>query len=147
MAAVSQPVIPAWVAPDHNAVRDVLNIAPVVGETNAYAAGVADAAQWVTGWPDVSYDDAGQRMSEALPDRADKHAAGVADVLAWLMGFGPAPINLPRRNPDGTLVSAEQLYEQRRAQSVWAWGPEERREQRQTAERDFARSARLAELG
>lgn len=139
-------MIPDWVAPDHNAVRDLLNVAPVAGETNPYAAGVADAAQWATGWPDIGYDDAAARMAEHLEQRADRHAAGVADVLAWLIGCAPPPIRLPQRHPDGTLVTADEHY-QRWLADQYRPTPEARHAARQQADLDYARSVRLAGLG
>lgn len=147
MAAVAQPVIPAWVVPDENAVRDLLNIAPVHGEHDPHAAGCADAAQWVTGWPDITDNDAGQRMTEALTERSDRHQAGIADVLGWLLGVAGPPIELPGRNPDGTLITARQLYERWQREAPLPWAPEQRREHRDRADTTARRWARLAELG
>jgi len=74
---------------------------------------------------------------------------GVEEVLRWLtadpLERRKPPIPLPRRNPDGSVATAEELYQQTMAtQPHKKWGPEERRALRNRTEVDAIRSERLA---
>lgn len=72
--------------------------------------------------------------------------AGVAAALAWLLGVTERPpVPLPRRLPDGTVPTADQLYAEA-LRSGRLTGPEERNGARDRAEREAARFRRLAEL-
>jgi len=74
---------------------------------------------------------------------------GVEEVLRWLtadpLERRKPPIPLPRRNPDGSVATAEELYQQTMAtQPHKNRGPEERRALRNRTEVDAIRSERLA---
>jgi hypothetical protein len=59
-------------------------------------------------------------------------AVGAAATLRWLLGMSePSPMRLPQRRPDGSVVSAEELYERALAERPW-WEPlpEERQDLR-----------------
>ena len=73
---------------------------------------------------------------------------GVEEVLRWLtadpLERRKPPIPL-RRNPDGSVATAEELYQQTMAtQPHKNWGPEERRALRHRTKVDAIRSERLA---
>jgi len=78
-------------------------------------------------------------------------AAGVHVTLRWLMGRSgvegcvAAPIALPVRRVDGSIVSADEVYEQAVSAAVLAPLPEQRREMYRRAEADVAQSRRLDE--
>ncbi|RZT87414.1 hypothetical protein EV383_4337 [Pseudonocardia sediminis] len=136
--------IPTWVSPDHQQVRDLLTITK--HHRDDYTRGVWDGADWACGWP-VSREAAGDEMTDALPERnTDREKAGRADVLAWLMGFAAAPIEIPRRNSDGTVVTAEQLYAEMVDDHPLPPIAEERRDMQDKARRQAARWAALADL-
>jgi len=74
---------------------------------------------------------------------------GVEEVLRWLtadpLERRKPPIPLPRRNPDGSVATAEELYQQAMAAEPHRhWGPEERHALRNRTEVDAIRSERLA---
>jgi hypothetical protein len=72
---------------------------------------------------------------------------GVSFTLGLLLGAHlELPIELPRRNPDGTVVTAEQLYQEERAAPYRSWLPEQRAAARDRAETTAARYRRLNEL-
>lgn len=73
---------------------------------------------------------------------------GVWRGLRWLLGVADqaAPLHLPLRRPDGTIPTAEELYQEALAHQPYpARLPEERRELRLRAETDVCRYHRLAE--
>jgi hypothetical protein len=73
---------------------------------------------------------------------------GVWRGLRWLLGVTDqaAPLHLPLRRPDGSIPTAEELYQQTLAhQSYPVRLPEERRELRFRVETDVCRYHRLAE--
>jgi hypothetical protein len=124
-------LIPAWVAPAARAVADCHWIAHATGQTQVVA-----VMDWVTcdlpDPPDVLAQLAGAR-------------GGAYDTLAWLLGMSSRPpITLPRRNPDDTVMTAAQLYDE---YMTGLWGePEQRRDAQLRAVRDAAAYQRLANL-
>lgn len=138
---VSQPVVPAWADPRADAIGDLLTVS--ARYSGAYTRGCYAAAEWATGCP-ISLGDAGDRMTEALQGCGDQYERGIADTLAWLMGMAGPPIELPRRNPDGTLVTAEQLYAELVAEHPLPPAPEERQQFQERAREQAARWAVLA---
>ncbi len=72
-------------------------------------------------------------------------AVGAAATLRWLLGMSdPSPMPLPQRRSDGSVVSAEELYERAlRARPWWEPLPEERRDLRLRCAADAARGQRL----
>jgi hypothetical protein len=77
-------------------------------------------------------------------------ARGVYATLRWLLGRqgvdGPAapPLRLPVRRPDGSVPTAQELYEQALAATQgWVPAPEQRRDLRLRFEVDVARAHRL----
>ncbi|MGH4022039.1 MAG: hypothetical protein ACRDT0_22945 [Pseudonocardiaceae bacterium] len=88
-------------------------------------------------------DEHGAPWREPLPVDAD-YARGAWRTLRWLTrvpGQGP-PLPVPARNPDGTLVTAEQLYEQTIASNPHrCWEPEQCIELRHWAQAEAAATA------
>ena len=132
-------LIPAWVVPAAREVADCHWIAHhYAAESGLLATRHSDVLavlDWVTGdLPDdnVAY----QRM----------HAGGhVGDTIAWLLGMSRIPpVQLPRRNPDGSVVTADQLYAEYMTGKTGL--PEQRTEARARATSDAARYRRLAAL-
>jgi hypothetical protein len=129
-------LIPAWVAVAPRAVEDCHWIAHVVADEVGRASvhgEVCSILDWVT---------------TDLPAEAAVHARVVGDdtgTLAWLLGFTPVPpIELPRRNPDGTVVTVEQVTAELFAGKTGM--PEHRRDAETKARRQVARWRRLASL-
>jgi hypothetical protein len=133
-------VIPAWVAPATREVMDCHWIAHAIGDRAEFAA-VAAVLDWATS-TDPSIDDAHAQMDACAPTPAGEAAR---NTLAWLIGFQSIPpIRLPRRNPDGTVVTADQLCAEYTARTAGL--PEELRAARHRAEQDAALYRRLAAL-
>jgi hypothetical protein len=131
-------LIPAWVAPAARAVADCHWIAHAcaveAGPQSRYAQVLA-VMDWVT-TDDPTHDQAVDMMM------ASDGAA--YDTVVWLLGRRPAPVQLPRRNPDGTLMTVEQLTAE---YMTGKWDcPEERNAAEQHARTEAARSRRLAAL-
>lgn len=151
MPPTRQPVVPTWATPPGHAVKDLLTIAEhhhhAAHRSSDYLRGCADATGWACGWP-VTDDQAHNEMVAALADEkaGDQRRRGVADTLAWLLGIGPAPLELPRRNSDGTLVTAEQRLTELEAEAALPWIAEQRRAAEAQAERDASRWRALADL-
>lgn len=131
-------LIPAWVAPSPRAVTDCHWIAHSVADEVGRAcrhAEVCAVLDWVTG---------------NLPDEAEartrlKDVGAAANTVAWLLGITTVPpIDLPRRNPDGTLLTVQQLVAEYMADK-WD-GPEERSAAERWARDQAARNRRLASL-
>jgi hypothetical protein len=84
-------------------------------------------------------------------DRADpitnvrEWADAVAAVLGWLLGTRSAPIRTPRRNRDGTVMTAPQLYREKAA-ARRILEPEDRARLRTQAEVEADVYRRLASL-
>jgi hypothetical protein len=134
MAETAQ--IPAWVAVTPRAVVDchwiAHQVAAEVGRASVHGE-VCSILDWVT---------------TDLPDEAAVHARVVGDdtsTLAWLLGFTPVPpIELPRRNPDGTVVTVEQVTAELLVGKTGM--PEQRIAAENQAHRQVARWRRLASL-
>jgi hypothetical protein len=131
-----EALIPAWVAPTAREVADchwiAHSVAAEVGRASIHGE-VCSILDWVT---------------TDLPEQAAVHARVVDDdtsTLAWLLGFTPVPpIELPRRNPDGTVVTVEQVTAELLAGKTGM--PEQRRDAETKARRQVARWRRLASL-
>lgn len=131
-------VIPAWVAPSPRAVTDCHwishQVAAEVGRASLHGE-VCSILDWVT---------------SDLPDETTvrarlKDSGPAANTAAWLLGLtGIPPIDLPRRNPDGTLLTVQQLVAEYMA-GKWD-GPEERRDADRWARKQAARDHQLASL-
>lgn len=170
-------VIPGWVKPPHREVADCHRIAHVVAASSgSYSkAAIAATINWVTAGQDapvtertdeptelvaraemlvadrVPFEDIPAMLGVDSPPPVTEHRGwcdGVALTLGWLLGIhSRPPIQLPRRNPDGSVPDGEQLYaEARAARPHCAWEPEQRIEARDKAYADAARYARLASL-
>jgi hypothetical protein len=73
-------------------------------------------------------------------------ADGCGLTLGWLLGIHPRPpIELPRRNPDGSVPDVEQLYREA-IQARPHTAPEQRNAARSEAVATAGRYRRLAEL-
>jgi hypothetical protein len=128
------------VQPAPQAVADCHRIAYALRDRPEFAA-VEAAVDWVTS-TDPTIDDAHAQMGACAPT---PEGDAVRNTLAWLLGFGTLPpVRLPRRNPDGSVVTADQLYAEYMA-GKWN-GPEVRRDERARAEKDAALYRRLAAL-
>ncbi len=81
-------------------------------------------------------------------DRNRDWATGVEAALSWLLGLRAEPaVRLPRRLPDGSTPTAEQLYAEMVAAQPFAYHlPEQRRDGRNKAEADAALYRRLEAL-
>lgn len=75
-------------------------------------------------------------------------AAGVGAALGWLLGYHDRPpVAIPRRRPDGRVLTADELYRTMvAARPRAAWTPEQRAAARRRAEQAAAASRSLAEL-
>lgn len=134
-------LIPAWVAPSPREVTDCHWLAHAGAERNGPAsrhAAVLRVMDWVADKdPDMREAQAALRASHAVP--------GAYDTLSWLLGMAAVPpIRLVRRNPDGTLVTEDQLYGEYMAGKTGL--PEQRAEARAWARTEAARNQRLADL-
>jgi hypothetical protein len=128
--------IPAWVAVAPRAVTDCHWIAHAVAEEAGRASihgEVCSTLDWVT---------------TDLPDETAAKARVLDDdtsTLAWLLGFTPVPpIELPRRNPDGAVVTVDQVTAELLAGKTGM--PEQRRDAENRAREQVARWRRLASL-
>jgi hypothetical protein len=79
------------------------------------------------------------------------YALGVWEVLHWLtadpLERRRPPVDVPERNPDGTVATAEALYAEAVAAEPWRYRlPERRVELRDQSEQRAAWSRRLADL-
>jgi hypothetical protein len=133
-------VIPAWVRPAPRQVADAHRISYALAHRPEFAA-VEATVDWVTS-TDPTVDDAHTQMAVCAPNPGGD---AVRNTLAWLLGMqSHPPIRLPRRNPDGTPATAEDLFTEY-MRGRWD-GPEERRDARARAETDAALYRRLADL-
>jgi len=131
-------LIPAWVAPAAREVADCLWIAHACAEEagpGSRWAQIVAVMQWATDG-DATRDDAVDMLL------ASDGAAYT--TVVWLLGRGPAPLRLPRRNPDGTTLTETQLY------AEYMHGltglPEQRRDAETRARKDAGHYRRLAAL-
>lgn len=134
---MEEALIPAWVAPAAREIADchwiAHSVAEEVGRASVHGE-VCAILDWVTSELPTP-----EQVRERLLDGG---AAGA--TVAWLLGMGRAPIDLPRRNPDGSLRTVEQLTAE---YLTGKWdGPEERRDADRWARKQAARSRELASL-
>jgi hypothetical protein len=133
-------VIPAWVRVAPRAVADCHRIAHAL-RANAEFGVVEATVGWVTS-SDPTLDDVHAVMDGCVPDA---YGDTVRNTLAWLAGYTAIPpIRLPRRNPDGSVITPDQLCAEYLAGKTGL--PEQRRDARTRAEQDAARYQRLAAL-
>lgn len=130
--------IPAWVVPTARAVADCHWIAHAcareAGPVSRYAQ-VAAVMDWVTS-DQPSRDEAIERMLAS--------SGAAYDTIAWLIGRMDPPVQIPRRNPDGSVMTAEELAAEYLAGTTGL--PEQRRDAEAKARKDAARYQRLAAL-
>ena len=131
-------LIPAWVAVAPRQVEDCYWISHAVAAERGRASlhgEVCATLDWVT---------------DSLPGESDarlrlKDTGPAGRTLAWLLGLTSIPpIELPRRNPDGTLLTVQQWSAEYMADK-WD-GPEERLAAGRWARKQDARNRRLAWL-
>lgn len=123
-------LIPAWVVP---ASREVADCHWIAAAHNPQVRAVMD---WAT--------DGDPTESDALALLTASNGAA-QNTLAWLLGMSRIPpVQLPRRNPDGSVVTVDQLYAEYMTGKTGL--PEQRNEARQRATSDAARYRRLAAL-
>jgi len=86
------------------------------------------------------------------PVATDRHyALGAWEVLHWLTAdpreHRPPPLDVPERNPDGSVATAEELYAAGVAAEPWHYSlPERRIELRDRSEQRERRSRHLAHM-
>lgn len=124
-------VVPTWVSCDRRQIQDFHKQAYLTAaRTRApRVIGMLAAIDWVVGCEPVapitgqhglvtSEQIALTEMNRAVEARRAENSAtgwagGVADALAYFVGLlSSPPLEVPRRNPDGTVVTAEQLYQE-----------------------------------
>lgn len=137
-------LIPAWVAPTPQAVADCHWIAHVMakeaGPRSRYEPGsrytqVVAVMDWVT---------TGEPTRDQAVDMMMASDGAAYDTVAWLLGHHEAPVKLPRRNPDGSVVTETQLYGEYMTGLTGL--PEQRRDAEQRARKDAASYRWLAAL-
>lgn len=133
-------LIPAWVVPTAREVADCHWIVHAYAEQSGPGSRYATMLR-VLDWVTTELPDT-REAEDTLRELRDPAAA---DTLAWLLLGVVPPITLPRRNPDGTVVTDEQLYTE-----YLGCDPNPIREQRDAARdkarRDAAQYRRLAAL-
>lgn len=138
-----QSVVPRWVTPSPAQVRDLHAIAAAI--RSELARGCLDALDWVTD-PDGPTSEQAQAEAAATSKRRDLYHRGISDTLAWLCGWlsHPSHLETPRRNPDGTLLTADQIYQEfLDSYGSWKPTPEQRHTARQDADVTAVRWARI----
>lgn len=109
----TQTVVPGWVVPTPAQVQDLHTIATAEASRSELARGCLDALDWVL---DPNGPDMEQARAEAtaLAKHRTGYYRGISDTLAWLYGLLSHPWHLaiPRRNPDGSLLTADQIYDE-----------------------------------
>lgn len=139
-------VVPAWARPSRIQVQDLHTIAAGQADRSELARGCLDAVDWIVD-PDGPTSEQAQAEAAATGKHRDSYHRGISDTLAWLCGWLPDPwhLEIPRRNPDGTLLTAEQLYTEALDQNPRGWvpTPEERDKAHHEAEVTAIRWARV----
>lgn len=140
-----QVMLPNWVTPAAGQVRDLHTVA--TANQSELAAGCRDAIAWIA---DPAGPTAEQAQAETVEldkrRREGPYWVGIADTLAWLNGWlSQPPLEVPRRNPDGTVLTGDQLYAELldAYPAGWQPTPEQRHTARQQADVTAARWARL----
>ena len=155
--------LPTWAVQPPRAVDDARRLAKALAATDPHWAGAVEATiEWTQGGapaPTTSepagYVSAARAQAEALESLivataedglpSGRVADAVARTLAWLtVPDRAAPIRLPQRHPDGTLMDEDTLYQ--RALVGRSPDHETRQRLRDQARRDAAESARLATI-
>lgn len=170
-------LIPAWVVQPPAQVADCHRIAhaTAVRTGRARLQAVAASINWVTGGQDAPMTERGDEPTAAVAraeymvaggpvpadawrtlgvaprDAVTDHpvwSEGVGLALGWLLGIhSRPPVELPRRNPDGSTPDADQLYREAvAARPHCSWLPEQRNAARSEAARLAGRYRRLVEL-
>lgn len=140
-----QAVLPHWATP---AVQQVADLHTLAAHSDTdLAHGVRDALDWVTNPLGPNPQEVQAEAAGLAPRRREgSYWAGIGDTLAWLVGWQPRPpMDLPRRNPDGTVPSVAQVVAEMRAGAPLAWEPEQAEQAEQTARRMVARWTALAD--
>jgi hypothetical protein len=133
---MGEALIPAWVAPAAREVADchwiAHQVAAEVGRASVHGE-VCSVLDWVTSEPPTH--------ATVLDRVVDDDTC----TLAWLLGMTSIPpIELPRRNPDGTVVTIDQVTAELLAGKTGM--PEQRRAAENKARGQVARWRRLASL-
>lgn len=129
--------LPPWVKAPAREVCDAHWLAHADAEKygpDTRAAKVVSVLEWVTDELPT------EREAEQMMMASD---GGAFDTIVWLFGVRPAPIDVPRRNADGSLKSVDELigeYMEGKHN-----GPEERRDADRWARKQATRSRWLAE--
>lgn len=142
----AQIVVPAWVEPSQIHVQDLHTIASAGADRSELARGCRDAIDWVID-PDGPDHEQAQAEAAATGSREGLYHRGISDTLAWLCGWLSQPwhLEIPRRNPDGTLLTADQIYEELLGEYPRGWvpTPEQRDKAHHEAEVTSIRWARI----
>lgn len=139
--------VPAWVTPARTQVADLHAVAVAQAARSELARGCLDALDWILDPTGPSQEQV-QAEAAATSKLRDDYHRGISDTLAWLCGWLSTPrLDIPRRNPDGTVVTADQLYQEMLEDHPLPPTPEERRDLQNAAARQAARWAALTELG
>lgn len=153
-------VVPKFVPHDRREIRDFHAVVYLrAGRTrDPRIIGMLDAIDWVVGCEplspltqqpgQVTEQTACEEMNRAIPMRdRNTWAAGLVDTLAYLVGLlSKPPLEVPRRNPDGTVVTADEIYQEFLDSYPGSWTPtpEQRDKARQDADVTAVRWQRIA---
>jgi len=137
-----------------------VHIAPVTfREEQPVTHALAKAEKWASMW--VTSDSAKPPLESYCtklgvpyrePVAVNRHyALGAWEVLHWLIAdtpeHRPPPLDVPERNPDGSISTAEELYAAAVAAEPWRYSlPERRIQLRDRSEQRERRSRHLANL-
>ena len=144
----AQIVVPDWVAPARIQVQDLHTAATAQAHRSELARGCLDAIDWIVD-PAGPTSEQAQAEAAATGKHKDPYHRGISDTLAWLCGWLPDPwhLEIPRRNPDGSLPTADQIYAEildtRYSHWAGAHTPEQRDEARHEADAAAYRWARV----
>ena len=131
-------MIPAWVAPAAREVDDCHWIAHACAQEAGPLSRFAKVTA-VLDWATSTNPTRDQAVDMMLASEGAAY-----DTVAWLLGRQPPPVQVPRRNPDGTVMTAQQLVGEYMAGTSGL--PEQRREAEHKARADAARYRRLAAM-
>lgn len=131
-------LIPAWVAAAAREVQDCHWIAA------AFAAETAPGSRFAQIAATLDWATTGVPTREQAEDMLMASDGGAYDTIVWLLGHKTAPVTLPRRHADGTVMTADDLYAETTAAR---WGePEQKAAARRKATKDAALYRQLADL-
>lgn len=136
--------VPAWVEPSRTQVQDLRTAASAEAGRSELARGCFAAIDWVLG-PDEPDEEQARAEATATAKHPTGYFRGMSDTLAWLFGLLPEPwhLEIPRRNPDGTLLTADQIYQEFLDAHSWTPTPEQRDKARHEADVTAVRWARI----